>query len=120
MCVGSRVHLVGVSISFEKNFYWLPFIPPSLVRHFGPSTRDRALGLQKELGFLNGEAVVAVGLSGGLALFWRRDVTLAVQTMSKFHIDVVLPYDELPVRQWCLTGIYGEPRRELQKIAGIC
>jgi hypothetical protein len=28
-CVGSRVHLVGVSISFEKNFYRLPFTPPS-------------------------------------------------------------------------------------------
>jgi hypothetical protein len=36
--VGSRVHLVGVSISFEKNFYRLPFTPPSLVRRFGPST----------------------------------------------------------------------------------
>jgi hypothetical protein len=27
-CVGSRVHLVGVFISFEKNFYRLPFTPP--------------------------------------------------------------------------------------------
>jgi hypothetical protein len=27
-CVGSRSHLVGVSISFEKNFYRLPFTPP--------------------------------------------------------------------------------------------
>jgi hypothetical protein len=27
-CVGSRVHLVGVTISFEKNFYRLPFTPP--------------------------------------------------------------------------------------------
>jgi hypothetical protein len=27
-CVGSRVHLVGVSISFEKNFYRLPLTPP--------------------------------------------------------------------------------------------
>jgi hypothetical protein len=27
-CVGSRVRLVGVSISFEKNFYRLSFIPP--------------------------------------------------------------------------------------------
>jgi hypothetical protein len=36
-CVGSRVHLVGVSISFEKNFYRLSFTPPSLVRRFGPS-----------------------------------------------------------------------------------
>jgi hypothetical protein len=36
-CVGSRVRPVGVSISFEKNFYRLPFTPPSLVRRFGPS-----------------------------------------------------------------------------------
>jgi hypothetical protein len=27
-CVGSRVRLVGVSISFGKNFYRLPFTPP--------------------------------------------------------------------------------------------
>jgi hypothetical protein len=27
-CVGSRIHLVGVSISFEKNFYRLPLTPP--------------------------------------------------------------------------------------------
>jgi hypothetical protein len=27
-CVGSRVHLVGVSISFENIFYQLPFTPP--------------------------------------------------------------------------------------------
>jgi ribonuclease HI len=29
-CVGSRVCLVGVFISFEKNFYRLPFTPPPL------------------------------------------------------------------------------------------
>jgi hypothetical protein len=29
-CVGSRVHLVRASISFEKNLYRLPFTPPSL------------------------------------------------------------------------------------------
>jgi hypothetical protein len=37
-CVGSRAHLVGASISFEKKFYRLQFTPPSLVRRFGPST----------------------------------------------------------------------------------
>jgi hypothetical protein len=41
-CVGSRVRLVGVSISFEKNFYRLPFTPPSLVRRFSPSSGIRA------------------------------------------------------------------------------
>jgi hypothetical protein len=29
-CVGSRVHLVGAFISFEKNFYRLPFTLPPL------------------------------------------------------------------------------------------
>jgi hypothetical protein len=41
MCVGSRVRLVGVPISFEKNFYRLPFTPPSLVRRIGPSARSK-------------------------------------------------------------------------------
>jgi hypothetical protein len=49
-CVGSRVHLVGVSISFEKNFYQLPFTPPSLVRRIGPSqeraTREKERRIQ--------------------------------------------------------------------------
>jgi hypothetical protein len=27
-CVGSHVRLIGVSISFKKNFYRLPFTPP--------------------------------------------------------------------------------------------
>jgi hypothetical protein len=37
-CVGSRVHLVGASIAFEKNFYRLPLTPPpSLVHRIGPS-----------------------------------------------------------------------------------
>jgi hypothetical protein len=32
-CPIEWVHLVGVSISFEKNFYLLPFTPPSLVAY---------------------------------------------------------------------------------------
>jgi hypothetical protein len=33
-----RVHLVGVLIFTEKNFYWLPFTPPSSGLLIGPST----------------------------------------------------------------------------------
>jgi hypothetical protein len=36
-CAGSRVGLVGVFISFKKNFYRLPFTRPSLVRRIDPS-----------------------------------------------------------------------------------
>jgi hypothetical protein len=42
-CVGSRFRLVGVSNSFEKNFYQLPFTPPpSLGCCFCPSSRPTA------------------------------------------------------------------------------
>jgi hypothetical protein len=48
-CVGSRVHLVGASISFEKNFYRLPFTPPSMVCRIGPSSEDcRPSQLQRD------------------------------------------------------------------------
>jgi hypothetical protein len=43
-CSGSRVHLVGVSISFEKKFYRLSFTPPSLVITFSPSLLAAMLG----------------------------------------------------------------------------
>jgi hypothetical protein len=41
-CFGSCVRLVGVPISFEKNFYQHPFTPPSLVHLIGPSIGIRA------------------------------------------------------------------------------
>jgi hypothetical protein len=78
-------------------------------------SRDRALELRREFGFPNGEAVSPAGQSGGLALFWRRDVPVMTQSMSKSHIDVVLSCDTLSPKQWRLTGFYGEPRRELRK-----
>jgi hypothetical protein len=46
-CVGSRVRLVGVLISIEKNFYRLPFTPPlsgspyRSFRELGKQARDR-------------------------------------------------------------------------------
>jgi hypothetical protein len=45
-CVGSSFHLVGPSISFDKNFYQLPFTPPSLVRYIGPSVVDSTAGCE--------------------------------------------------------------------------
>jgi hypothetical protein len=52
--------------------------------------KERALALRFRFGFGNAQAVAAIGQSGGLALFWRGDVTVAVQSMSKSHINVIL------------------------------
>jgi hypothetical protein len=52
-CVGSRVHLVGVSISIEKSFYRLPFTPPSLVRLIGPSPNLNHILMAEDLAIGN-------------------------------------------------------------------
>lgn len=77
--------------------------------------KDRAMGLKQQLGFPNGTAVGAQGLGGGLALFWRRDVVVDIQNMSKSHIDVVLSTDLLDGQCWRFMGFYGEPRRQFRK-----
>jgi hypothetical protein len=78
-------------------------------------TEERSWGLMKALGYPNGEVVATTGLSGGLALFWRRDVMVALQSKSRSHIDVVLSCDNFHGRQLRFTGFYGEPRREMRK-----
>jgi len=76
---------------------------------------ERALGLKLDLGFPNAIVVKAEGLSGGLMLLWRHDVTVAELSKSRSHIDVFLSCDRLRISQWRLTGFYGEPRRERRK-----
>jgi hypothetical protein len=76
---------------------------------------EKALTLQRQLGFPNASVVKAEGLSGGLLLMWRRDVVVEELSKSMSHIDILLTCDRLKVVQWRLTGFYGEPRRERRK-----
>ncbi|KAJ1266324.1 hypothetical protein BS78_08G142100 [Paspalum vaginatum] len=50
------------------------------------------------------------GLSGGLALFWRKEIDLTVTSISKYHIDALIK--EEGKGEWRFTGIYGEPKAE--------
>ena len=54
--------------------------------------------------------VDSIGTSGGLALFWKREIDLSVKSMSKYHIDAVVKEQE--GLEWRFTGIYGESRSE--------
>lgn len=76
---------------------------------------ERALDLKQDLGFPNAIVVKSEGLSGGLVLMWRQDVTVVEMSKSRSHIDVMLLCDRLRISQWRLMGFYGEPRRERQK-----
>jgi exonuclease III len=50
------------------------------------------------------------GKSGGLALFWKKEVNIELRNFSRYHIDVeVVEEDGF---RWRFTGIYGEPSTE--------
>jgi hypothetical protein len=66
-----RFHLVGVSISFEKNFYRLPFTPPLSGRLIGPS----------------------------ILLVYKCDLALPISVMSEYVCDVSLLW-WLPNHGW--------------------
>ena len=58
--------------------------------------------------FKHGLIVPSQGKSGGLAMFWREEVKLDIQTYSSSHIDAWVHGGD-NVGWWHLTGFYGEP-----------
>lgn len=50
----------------------------------------------------------SVGKSGGLALFWKKDIKVEVQTFSERHIDAIISRG-VGDKQWRFIGFYGIP-----------
>ncbi|KAL9678785.1 hypothetical protein QQ045_016636 [Rhodiola kirilowii] len=67
--------------------------------------KGRMEWIQNEIGFSNGFVVDSRGRSGGLALWWKEEVTITIKSYSDFHIDVVLEVSS-PFR---FTLFYGHP-----------
>ncbi|XP_073362164.1 uncharacterized protein [Aegilops tauschii subsp. strangulata] len=65
--------------------------------------------LKTSLGFSGCFAVDSDGLSGGIGLFWSRDVDVTLQNYSIAHIDVTVKQEN---KEWRFTGFYGAPRVE--------
>ncbi|KAL0337723.1 UNVERIFIED_CONTAM: hypothetical protein Scaly_2047400 [Sesamum calycinum] len=57
---------------------------------------------------LFGVGVSAAGKSGGLALFWQKNVDVQLQSFSHWHIDVLV-WMEKGGDWWRFFGVYGEP-----------
>ena len=51
----------------------------------------------------------SVRASGGLALFWKKEVDLKVLSLSKYHIDAIIK--EADGCCWRFTGFYGESEK---------
>jgi exonuclease III len=66
--------------------------------------------LRWKLGMTNLVVKDSVGASGGLAIFWRKEVNLCVKSFLKYHIDTVIKEDNGVL--WQFTGIYGESKSE--------
>jgi hypothetical protein len=67
--------------------------------------------LQWSLGFRHGVCVEGKGKGGGLALWWRDGVEVAVRPWCQYYIDAEIKTE---AGVWRFTGIYGEPRTELR------
>ncbi|KAK1393650.1 hypothetical protein POM88_012706 [Heracleum sosnowskyi] len=65
--------------------------------------------LCKNLVFDGFIAVDPQGKSGGIAMFWKTDDKVELQSFSCSHIDVIVRSNVKA--EWRLTGIYGEPAR---------
>ena len=50
-------------------------------------TKERMERFRWMLGMTNMVAKSCVGRSGGVALFWRRDLDVRLRSFSKYHID---------------------------------
>ncbi|KAL0404067.1 UNVERIFIED_CONTAM: hypothetical protein Sradi_2047500 [Sesamum radiatum] len=62
-----------------------------------------------------GFGVESRGRKGGLALFWRKSVSVIIQSFSNSHIDATVQRTDSPFT-WRLTGFYGEPEVTKRKL----
>ena len=72
----------------------------------------RVENLQGTLGFAGCFAVDSNGLSGGIGLFWSKNVVVELKNYSSSHIDVRVMKVDQPSMRWRFTGFYGAPKVE--------
>ncbi|CAL1408121.1 unnamed protein product [Linum trigynum] len=64
-----------------------------------------------ELGFEDGDGVPADGNTGGLCLFWKKEVKIKVKISDKNHMDVKRKEADGDSK-WRFIGVYGCPEKE--------
>jgi hypothetical protein len=64
--------------------------------------------LRLKLQMAHMEVVECKGRSGGLALFWKKDVNVEMRWKGRYHIDVNVTQED--GSKWRFTGVYGESK----------
>jgi len=68
----------------------------------------RIESLRWRLGLTNLVVKDYKGTSGGLAIFWRKEINLQLRGISRFYIDADVVETDGFI--WRFTGFYGEPK----------
>ena len=98
---------LGISEAVQELYCLISKEDPKLLSLFETKLdRDGFRRLKRKLGFQLGFEVPRVGLGGGLALLWRDNVDIDVQTSSPHHIDALINQNGVV---WRFTGFYGHP-----------
>lgn len=66
------------------------------------------ISIKESLKRTQGLVVPRKGRSGGLALLWKKELKVDVQSYSDSHIDAIIDNGEVG-QQWHITGFYGNP-----------
>jgi len=74
--------------------------------------KARVEGLAVSLGFSGCFAVPSNGRSGGLCIFWKDHVNLAIKNFLQYHIDSWI--SQPGANDWRLSCFYGEANRSLR------
>ena len=64
--------------------------------------------IKNRVGFANGLIVPSQGRSGGVALFWTREINLEIKSFSGNHIDAIVREADNN-SMWRITGFYSHP-----------
>ena len=65
--------------------------------------------IKRKLDHLQGLAVPSVGKSRGLALLWKKNIKVEVQTFSERHIDAIIS-GGVSDKLWRFTGFYSNSK----------
>ena len=77
-------------------------------------SKDEMTKKKCTFGFIEGLVVASNGSKGGLALLWKKEIMVDVQTFGPWHIDAEVGGVD-GTGKWRFTGFYGQPemsRRE--------
>jgi ribonuclease HI len=74
---------------------------------------DRLELLHCRFHFSNKFVVKRINKGGGLVLFWKHDISLAIQSYSLSHIDTII--DGISEAPWRFTCFYGAPETHLRE-----